>query len=72
MEVELEEERKQRSIAVNTRKKLEGDMKALEQQFDMANKVKEDAVKQLKKLQVKIFMYPKCKSLNVLSDCNLP
>ena len=52
IEVELEEERKQRSLAVNARKKLEGDMKAVEQQFDMANKLKEDAVKQLKKLQV--------------------
>jgi len=52
MEAELEEERKQRSAAVNARKKLEGDFKSMEQQVDTANKIKEDAVKQLKKFQV--------------------
>lgn len=52
METELDEERKQRTAAVSVRKKLEGDFKAMEQQVEMANKVKEDAIKQLKKLQV--------------------
>jgi myosin protein heavy chain len=51
MEAELDEERKQRMAAVNAKKKLEGDVKSLEQQIDAANKMKEDAFKQLKKLQ---------------------
>jgi len=52
MEMELEEERKQRASAVAARKKLEGDFTALEQEVDAANKAKEDLSKQLKKLQV--------------------
>lgn len=48
----MEEERKQRAAAVNARKKLEGDYKDLEQQIELSNKMKEDAMKQLKKLQV--------------------
>lgn len=52
MEGELEEERKQRSAAVNARKKLEGDLKNMEQAVEMASKVKEDSVKQLRRLQV--------------------
>uniref|UniRef100_T1J1V1 Myosin motor domain-containing protein n=1 Tax=Strigamia maritima TaxID=126957 RepID=T1J1V1_STRMM len=54
MEAELEEERKQRSAAVNARKKMESDFKDLEQHLEMANKLKEDALKQLKKAQVQI------------------
>ena len=54
MELELEEERKQRSAAVSAKKKLESDNKALEQQLDTANRVKDDAVKQLKKFQVSL------------------
>ena len=53
MEGELEEERKQRSAAVNARKKLEGDLKNMEQAVEMASKVKEDSVKQLRRLQVR-------------------
>jgi len=52
LEVELEEERKQRSSAVAARKKLEGDFKSMEHEVDTANKAKEDLAKQLKKLQV--------------------
>jgi len=52
LEAELEEERRQRSSAVGARKKLEGDLKSLESQVDTANKLKEDALKQLKKMQV--------------------
>jgi myosin protein heavy chain len=54
MEAELEEERKTRATAVSARKKLEGEFKDMEQQVDTANKIKEDAVKQLRKIQVKI------------------
>lgn len=51
LEAELEDERKQRTAAVNTRKKLESDFNDLEGQLELANKVKEDALRQLKKLQ---------------------
>jgi len=54
LELELDEERKQRSSAVAARKKMEGDVTALEQEVDAANKAKEDLVKQLKKLQVTV------------------
>lgn len=52
MELELEDERKQRSAAVASRKKLELDLKELEAGIDMANKNRDEALKQLKKLQV--------------------
>ncbi|KAK7484698.1 hypothetical protein BaRGS_00024106 [Batillaria attramentaria] len=50
MEAELEDERKQRAIAVNARNKLQGDLQGMEQQLEMATKVKEDAVKQYRKI----------------------
>lgn len=53
MEVELEDERKQRSIAMAARKKLELDLKDLESHIDTANKNREEAIKQLRKLQVR-------------------
>lgn len=52
LELELEEERKQRASAVAARKKMEGDFKSVEHEVDAANKAKEDLAKQLKKLQV--------------------
>ncbi|XP_050346494.1 myosin heavy chain, non-muscle isoform X1 [Nymphalis io] len=54
LEAELEEERKQRAAAAATRKKLESDLKDAEQALHLANKVKEDAVKQTKKLTVQL------------------
>merc|ERR1740137_166654 len=51
LEAELEEERKQKTAALNSKKKLETDYKDLESTMDMNNKLKEDALKQLKKLQ---------------------
>lgn len=54
MEMELEDERKQRSAAVAGRKKLELDLKELEAAIDMANKNRDEALKQLKKLQVSV------------------
>ncbi len=53
MEAELEEERKQRTAAVNARKKLEGDFKHMEEQVENASRMKEDALKQLRRLQVR-------------------
>uniref|UniRef100_A0AAQ5YD84 Myosin-9 n=1 Tax=Amphiprion ocellaris TaxID=80972 RepID=A0AAQ5YD84_AMPOC len=53
MEVELEDERRQRSQALSSRKKLEMDLLDLEAQIDAANKGRDEALKQLKKLQVR-------------------
>ena len=52
MEAELEDERKQRSSAVSSRKKLEAEARELESAIDHANKAKEDALKQMKKYNV--------------------
>ena len=52
LELELEEERKQRSAAVNARKKVESENNDMLAQVDSANKVRDDALKQLKRLQV--------------------
>lgn len=54
--MELEDERKQRSAAVAGRKKLELDLKELEAGIDLANKNRDEALKQLKKLQVSCFL----------------
>ncbi|XP_008289813.1 myosin-9-like [Stegastes partitus] len=53
MEIELEDERRQRTQALSSRKKLEMDLMDLEAQIDAANKGRDEALKQLKKLQVK-------------------
>nr|XP_008536958.1 PREDICTED: myosin-9 [Equus przewalskii] len=53
MEAELEDEKKQRSLAVAARKKLEMDLKDLEAHIDTANKNRDEAIKQLRKLQVR-------------------
>ncbi len=53
MEIELEDERRQRSQALSSKKKLELDLGELEVQIDAANKGRDEALKQLKKLQVK-------------------
>ncbi|XP_040215625.1 myosin-9 [Rana temporaria] len=57
MEAELEDEKKQRSLAVAARKKLEMDLKDLEGQIDSANKSREEAIKQLRKLQAQMKDY---------------
>lgn len=54
METELEDERKQRALAAAAKKKLETDMKDLEGQIETANKGREEAIKQLRKLQVRV------------------
>ncbi|XP_032500296.1 myosin-9 [Phocoena sinus] len=54
METELEDERKQRSMAVAARKKLEMDLKDLEAHIDSANKNRDEAIKQLRKLQAQM------------------
>uniref|UniRef100_A0A8D2LQY7 Myosin heavy chain 11 n=1 Tax=Varanus komodoensis TaxID=61221 RepID=A0A8D2LQY7_VARKO len=54
LEVELEDERKQRGLASAAKKKLEVDLKDLEGQVDSSNKGREEAVKQLRKLQAQM------------------
>lgn len=58
MEAELEDERKQRALAVAAKKKLEMDLKDVEAQIEAANKARDEAIKQLRKLQVESF--PEC------------
>lgn len=54
MEAELEDERKQRGLAVAAKKKLEMDLKDIEGHIEGANKARDEAIKQLRKLQVQI------------------
>lgn len=54
MEVELEDERRQRSQALSSKKKLELDLVDLETQIGDAHKSRDEAIKQLKRLQVKV------------------
>ncbi|XP_069503219.1 myosin-11 isoform X2 [Ambystoma mexicanum] len=56
-ETELEDERKQRTIAAAAKKKLEVDLKDLEGQVDSSNKSRDEAIKQLKKLQAQMKDY---------------
>merc|ERR1719225_154896 len=54
LEIELDEERKQKNCCCQCKEKLEGDFKDLESTMDMNNKMKEDALKQLKKHQAAV------------------
>ncbi|XP_078519312.1 myosin-11 isoform X2 [Lissotriton helveticus] len=56
-ETELDDERKQRTIAAAAKKKLEVDLKDLEGQLDSSNKSRDEAIKQLKKLQAQMKDY---------------
>lgn len=53
LEAELEDERKQRALAVAAKKKMEIDLKDLEAQIEAANKARDEVIKQLRKLQVR-------------------
>ncbi|XP_060705255.1 myosin-9-like isoform X1 [Hemiscyllium ocellatum] len=57
MESELEDERKQRSMAVTAKKKLEMDLKDMEGQIETSNKGREEALKQFRKLQAQLKDY---------------
>uniref|UniRef100_A0A4W5RPU8 Myosin, heavy chain 9a, non-muscle n=1 Tax=Hucho hucho TaxID=62062 RepID=A0A4W5RPU8_9TELE len=52
METELEDERRQKALAVAAKKKLDLDLGELEAGISMANTGRDEALKQLKKLQV--------------------
>ncbi|XP_071326951.1 myosin-10 isoform X5 [Trachinotus anak] len=51
LEIQLEEERSQRSQAVSSRKQLEAELQEAEAQVETASRGKEEAVKQLRRLQ---------------------
>ncbi|XP_053147215.1 myosin-10 isoform X5 [Hemicordylus capensis] len=57
LEAELEDERKQRALAVASKKKMEADLKDLEAQIEAANKARDEAIKQLRKLQAQMKDY---------------
>ncbi|XP_030063972.1 myosin-10 isoform X1 [Microcaecilia unicolor] len=57
LEAELEDERKQRAVAVASKKKMEMDLKDLEGQIEASNKAREEAIKQLRKLQAQMKDY---------------
>lgn len=52
METEIEDERKQRALSAAGKKKLELDLKELEGRMEAVNKGRDEAIKQLRKLQV--------------------
>ncbi|XP_075461388.1 myosin-10-like isoform X4 [Ascaphus truei] len=54
MEVELDDERKQKAQVIAAKKKLEMDLQDMESQIDGATKGREEAIKQLKKLQFQL------------------
>ncbi|XP_065753984.1 myosin-10 isoform X3 [Phocoena phocoena] len=57
LEAELEDERKQRALAVASKKKMEIDLKDLEAQIEAANKARDEVIKQLRKLQAQMKDY---------------
>ncbi|XP_078510790.1 myosin-10 isoform X3 [Lissotriton helveticus] len=57
LEAELEDERKQRAVAVAAKKKMEMDLKDLEAHIEGANKGRDEAIKQLRKLQAQMKDY---------------
>ncbi|CAG7725666.1 unnamed protein product [Allacma fusca] len=57
VESELEDERKNRTAALNARKKIEGEVNEIIGQLEVSNKVKEDTLRQLRKLNGQIKDY---------------
>lgn len=53
LETELEDEQKMRNSLAAAKKKLEGDLQDLEDQVDTLNRARDEAIKQLRKTQVR-------------------
>lgn len=51
LESELEEEKKQRAQVSTSKKKLEGELKDTEDQLETTNRARDEALKQLRKIQ---------------------
>lgn len=52
LEIQLEEERSQRSQSSSSKKQLEAELQDTESQLETTSRGKEEAIKQLKRLQV--------------------
>lgn len=61
LEIQLEEERSQRSQAVSSKKQLEAELQEAEAQVETSSRGKEEAVKQLRRLQVRRNIFPHVK-----------
>lgn len=59
LEEELEEERKQRGQASGSKKKLEGELKDIEDQMEATSRARDESVKQLRKIQVRTGLHAK-------------
>ena len=70
MEAELEDERKQKALAVAAKKKLEMDLQELEGQMEAANKGRDEAIKQLRKILCEI-LWSRLLYWHVDSECKL-
>lgn len=57
LEIHLEEERTQRSQAVSSKKQMEAELQESEAHLEAATRGKEEAVKHLRRLQVKTHSY---------------
>jgi len=57
LELELEDERRQKGISMSAKKKVESDFAEMEQQLEIANRLKEDAARQYKRLQAEMKDY---------------
>lgn len=53
LETELEDEQKMRTSLAAAKKKLEGDLQDLEDQVDAISRARDEAIKQLRKIQVR-------------------
>lgn len=53
MEIQLEEERSQRSQAMSSKKQLDAELQESEAQLETTTRGKEEAMKQLRRLQVR-------------------
>lgn len=71
LEIQLEEERSQRSQAVSSKKQLEAGLQESEAQVETASRGKEETMKQLRRLQVRQKSFPliKIEFLYFLKAC---
>lgn len=69
LEVQLEEERSQRSQSSSSKKQLEVVLQGMESQLEMASRGKEEAMKQLKRLQVAQIIVIDVKMIFFSSSC---
>lgn len=71
LEAELEEEKKQRGQASGGKKKLEGELKDMEDQLEATSRGRDEAVKQLRKIQVGKNLETNIQHLKARQKCSL-